>query len=107
MIFVYYLTYILINFLSMIFLSFHFTYLGNNTSSTENDVNITITRTWMGIDRLPNIWNYDLLDKIKLGFLQNSGRLSIILWLHHMYLKEVLWEKARWELHKDAASLAD
>ena len=39
----------------------HFTYLGSNIASTENNVNICIGKTWTTIDRLSTIWKSNLL----------------------------------------------
>ena len=38
-----------------------------------------------------------------MGILQGSSYLSITVWLHHLDFNEMLGEKARCELHKDAA----
>ena len=39
-----------------------FTYLGSNVSSTENDINTRLAKTWTAIDRLSVIWKSDLSD---------------------------------------------
>ena len=45
-----------------------FVYFGSNISSTENDVNIHIDKTWTAIESLSTIWKSDLSCKIKLEF---------------------------------------
>ena len=40
-------------------------YLGNNVSSTENDINTQLVKTCSGNDRLSVMWKSDLSDKIK------------------------------------------
>ena len=40
-----------------------FTYLGSSVSSTENDINTQLAKTWTGIDRLSVIRKSDLSDK--------------------------------------------
>ena len=47
-----------------------FTYFRNSVSSTENDINMRLAKTWSAIDRLLVIWKSDLSDKIKVNFLQ-------------------------------------
>ena len=42
-----------------------FVYLGNSISSSENDINTRLSKTWTAIDRLSIIWMSDLSDKIK------------------------------------------
>ena len=46
----------------------HFPYFGIKISSTENDVNIHIEKSWTAIERLSSIWKYELPDKIEQGF---------------------------------------
>ena len=43
----------------------HFTYLGNNISSTESDINTFIGKAWTAINSLSTIWKSNLPDKIK------------------------------------------
>ena len=45
-----------------------FTYLGSNVSSTENDINMWLTKAWTAIDKLSVIWKSDLTNKIKRSF---------------------------------------
>ena len=40
----------------------HFLYLDSNISSTESDVNISIEKAWIAIDRLTTIWKPDPSD---------------------------------------------
>ena len=44
--------------------------MGNNISSTENDINIYIDTVWTAVDRLTSIRKSDLSDKIKPEFFQ-------------------------------------
>ena len=41
-----------------------FTYLGSSVSSTENDINTRLAKTWTAIDRLSVLWKSDLSDRI-------------------------------------------
>ena len=59
----------------------HFTYLGNNISSTESDVNKCIGKAWTAIDRLLIIWKSNLSDKIKQEFFKV---VTISVWLYHL-----------------------
>ena len=56
-----------------------FTYLGNSISSTENDINTWVAKTWTAIDRLSVIWKSDMIDKVKHSFFQTAV-LSILLY---------------------------
>ena len=47
-----------------------FIYLGSSVSSTENDINTQLAKSWSAIDGLSVIWKSDLSDKIKLNFFQ-------------------------------------
>ena len=55
-----------------------FKYLGSSISSTENDVNVCLAKTWTAIDWLSIIWKSDLSDKIKLDSFQAA--VSILLY---------------------------
>ena len=57
----------------------NFTYLGNNVSSTEKDIDTRIAKAWTAIDRLSFIWKSDLTDKMKLSFFQ-AAVVSILLY---------------------------
>ena len=46
----------------------HFSYLGRNISSTENNVNICFKKLWATISWLLTIWKSDFYDKIKQEF---------------------------------------
>ena len=48
----------------------HFTYLGSNISSIDNDVNVRIRKVCTSIDRLSMMLKSDLSDKIKRLFYQ-------------------------------------
>ena len=45
-----------------------FTYLGSSVSSTENDINTRLAKTWKAIDSLSVMWKSDLTEKIKRNF---------------------------------------
>ena len=45
-------------------------YLGSNISSTENDVNARIGKTWSAINKLSVIWKSNLIEKLKRQFFQ-------------------------------------
>ena len=47
-----------------------FRYLGNNISSTENDVNARIGKAWVAINNLSAMWKSNLTDKLKRQFFQ-------------------------------------
>ena len=47
-----------------------FTYLGNNISSTESDVNIRLAKAWNAINWLSIQWKFDLSDEPKRDFFQ-------------------------------------
>ena len=47
-----------------------FTYLGSSVSSTEEDIDIRLTKAWTAIDKLSVIWKSDLTDKMKRSFFQ-------------------------------------
>ena len=49
-----------------------FTYLGSSVSSTENDINTRLAKTWTATGRLSVIWKSDLTDKIKRCFFQTT-----------------------------------
>ena len=61
-----------------------FTYLGNSVSSTENDINTRLAKTWTAIDRLSVIWKSDLTDKIKGSFFPSRDRVDTAIWMHQM-----------------------
>ena len=81
----------------------YFTYLNSNISSTESNINIWIRKAWTAINRLSIIWKSDLSDKKKTGILQSCSHVSTIVWLHSQNFCKKLGEKAKWELHKNAA----
>ena len=72
-----------------------FPYLGRDISSTETNINMRIEKVWTVIDRLSSIWKSKVFDKIK------RSRVSTIVWLNHLSLKEQIGGKPIWELHKD------
>ena len=56
-----------------------FTYLGSSVSSTENDIDTRLTKSWTAIDRLSIIWKSDLTDEMKRSFFQ-AAVVSILLY---------------------------
>ena len=56
-----------------------FTYLGSSVSSTENDIDTRLTKSWMAIDRLSVIWKSDLTNEMKRSFFQ-AAVVSILLY---------------------------
>ena len=66
-----------------------FTYLGSSVSSTENDINMRITKAWTAINRLSVIWKSDISDKIKRIFFRSSVRVNTAVWMHHMDAKHM------------------
>ena len=56
-----------------------FSYLGSSVSSTENDINMRLTKAWTAINRLSIIWKSDLTDKMKCSFFQ-AAVISILLY---------------------------
>ena len=53
-----------------------FTYLGNNISSTQSDVNISIGKAWNIINRLLSIWKSELSNKMNWEFSQAVAMIS-------------------------------
>ena len=47
-----------------------FPYLRSSISSTENDINMRLTKAWTAVSRSSVIWKSDLTDKIKRSFFQ-------------------------------------
>ena len=80
-----------------------FTYLGSSISTTENDINVRLAKTWTFINRLSTIWKSDLSNKIKHNFVQVAA-VSFLLWMHHMDADWAYREKAGQELLKNATS---
>ena len=56
-----------------------FMYLGSRISSTKNDINKWLVKTWTAIDRLSVRWKSDLSDEIKRNFFQ-AAAVSILLY---------------------------
>ena len=81
-----------------------FTYLGSSVASTEKDIDTRLTKAWTAINRLSIIWKSDLTDKMKRSFFQ-AAVVSILLYGCTTWtLTKRLWEEARRQLHKNAAS---
>ena len=60
-----------------------FTYFGSNVSSSENDINMRLEKTWTAIDKLLIKWKSNLSDEIKQIF-PNSGRADSSIWMYHV-----------------------
>ena len=56
-----------------------FTYLGSSVSSTENDINMHLSKAWSAIKSLSIMWKSDLSDKIKRNFFQ-AAIVSILIY---------------------------
>ena len=56
-----------------------FTYVGSSASSSENDINMQLAKTWTAIKWLSIKWKSDLSDKIKRNFFQ-APVVSILLY---------------------------
>ena len=80
-----------------------FTYLGSSVSSTEKGIDTRLTKVWTAIDKLTIIWKSDLIDKMK-KFLPSSSRIDTAIWMHLLDAIKTAGEKARRQLHKNAAS---
>ena len=55
-----------------------FTYLGNWTLSTENDINLGLAKAWTVIKRLSIIWKLNLPEQIKCYFFQSAAVLILL-----------------------------
>ena len=62
-----------------------FTCLGSSVSSTEKDIDTSLTKAWTAIDKLSVIWKSDQTDKMKRRFFQ-AAVVSILLYLSIIYL---------------------
>ena len=82
----------------------NFTYRGSIVSSTKKAINSLLAKTWTTSDRLSVIWKSDLIDKIKCNFFPRSGHVDTVIGMHYMDPNQTYREKARWQLHKNAAS---
>ena len=70
-----------------------FTYLSGNISSTDS-----VKCYWQIINHMeiwPIWWN-------KAGVLPSCSYFHITIWVHHIDANKTHWEKANWELHKNA-----
>ena len=56
-----------------------FTHLGSSVSSTENDINTRLAKTWLVFDRLSVIWKLDLSYKTK-GNIFQAAVVSILVY---------------------------
>ena len=56
-----------------------FTYVGSSVSSTEEDIDIRLTKAWTALDRIAVIWKSDLTAKIKRSFFE-AAVVSILLY---------------------------
>ena len=73
--------------------------LRRSVSSTEKDIDTWLTMAGTAIDKLSIIWKTDLKDKI-----ESSGRIDSAIWMHYLDANKTVGEKARRQLHKNAAS---
>ena len=81
-----------------------FTYLGSSVSSTEKDIDTRLTKAWTAIDKLSIIWKLDLTDKMQRSFFQ-AAVVSILLYgCTNLDANKTAGEKARRQLHQNAAS---
>ena len=55
-------------------------------------------KAWTDIDRLSVMWKSSLTDKLK------HSCIDIAIWMHYLEANKTSGEKARWQLHKNAAS---
>ena len=76
-----------------------FTYLGSSVSSTKKDIDTRLTKAGTAIDQLSIIWKSDLTDKMKRSFFP-----SAVVSMHYLDANKTAGEKARRQLHKNAAS---
>ena len=74
-------------------------YLESNVSSTETDIYTRLAVAWTANDSLSVIWKLDLTDKMK-----RSARVDTAVCMHCMEANKMYGEKARQQLHKNAAS---
>ena len=74
-----------------------FTFQGCSVSSTEKDIDMHLTKAWTAIDKLSIIWKSDLTDKMKRS-------IHTAIWMHYLDANKTAGEKARRQLHKNAAS---
>ena len=61
-----------------------FNYLGSSASSTENDINTRLVKTWIAIGRLSVIWKSDLSDRTTCSFFPSSSCVDTVIWMHHV-----------------------
>ena len=61
-----------------------FMYLSSSVSTTENDINMHLAKSWTTIDWLSIIWKSDLSDKIKRNCFPSSNHVNSTIWMHHM-----------------------
>ena len=77
-----------------------FTYLGSSVSSTEKDIDTRLTKAWTAIHKLSIIWKSDLADKMKRCIVTG-------ICMHYLDANKTAGEKARRQLHKNAASIIE
>ena len=80
-----------------------FPYLSNNISSIERNVNRHLAKVLNAIDRLLIIKKSYLFNEIRLDLFPSYSCSHTTIWMHHRDTNKTHWEKARWELHKNAA----
>ena len=72
-----------------------------------NAGHLTHLGIWLLFDRLMIIWKFHLSDKIKKIFFLSIAVSALQYGLHYLDFNEMPGEKAKWELHKDAAFCFD
>ena len=65
----------------------------------KKDIGMRQTKAWTAIDKLSIIWKSDLADEMK-----RSSFKAAVVWMHYLEANKTTGEKARRELHKNAAS---
>ena len=81
-----------------------FTYQGSSVSSTEKNIDTRLTKAWTAIDKLSFIWKSDLTNKMKRSFFQAAVVSILLTWVHYLDANKTAGEKARRQLHMNAAS---
>ena len=67
-----------------------FTYFGSSIYSTENEINLSLAKTWTAIAWWSIMWKSNLTDKIKRNFFQ-AAVVSILLYGYTTWMLTKLW----------------
>ena len=78
-------------------------YLGSSVSSTENDFNTWLAKTWTAINRLSVIWKSDLSDKTQFFFMQQSCQSCYMDALHGRWLSA--WRRSLMEISQECYAI--